>query len=566
MPQHRFNIINIFLVVIVLQSATALAQLGSLPAPEAFYSLRTRLMFPNISYAKYILAETWDKSGNGRHGNYANDLVLSNGNITGWSLEEGRFPENGENHTTNVKKTNRDIDTTMFFPEPFTEAEVRSGITVTFWYKNIGTPVDGIIATKYFQFGTANKTFRIKTKRGEFDNNFLRDTTIFDGENGWYFIAVILKASGPLLYSYHYENPYSREKEKLNQLVLQKYTPESSPHFSIDSGNGLMCQEFDGELRDVRFFKQVLNKDQINAIRNLDYDWSQGKISTESQVFTGNFRYYPISQSNKMADSMHANVAGTISNEYNVMWEEDRHGRKDALKFVSPEVYCTLNDLFENGEGNPKYDPQKGGYTISMWVKSIGGGSFNTPINTIERPFGNKDTRFMFFYGYDSKLGHYTTGINRINDRLGTIRSVLDKNKKWFPWTFWYYDNVSFRDRQDQWLHLVYVQHPNWQRVYLEGKDADLGCDFSNSDYGNWANCKSRYNYQGIPKQLANISEWGLGNRYQSGSHDDGPLGTINYSSDAICVDDVRIYRWPLSRREVHDLHNYERSNPHTPK
>jgi hypothetical protein len=170
----------------------------------------------------------------------------------------------------------------------------------------------------------------------------------------------------------------------------------------------------------------------------------------------------------------------------------------------------------------------------------------------------------MFFYGYDSKLGQYTTGINRINDRLGTIRSALDKNKKWFPWTFWYYDDVSFRDRQNEWLHLVYVQHPNWQRVYLAGKDADLTCEFRNTDPVGWLRCQSRYNYQGIPKQLASISEWGLGNRYDSGSHVDGPLGTINYSSDANCVDDVRIYRWPLSRREVHDLHNHERKNPNT--
>ena len=531
------------------------AQIGTLPLPRAFYPLRAEQKFPNISYAKYMLAESWDKSMHGRHGRFLNEYTTdSAGNITGWNFAEGRFPDTGDVYTTNLKKLDRTSHSFLEIPEPFSASEVYDGATITFWYKyDGGTPADHLLSTTYVNMFAMGRDLRLQTRR----NNVLlnHNATIFDG-HGWYFIAVNLNSVALHTYAYKYEEPYDR-----NAITWYHFADENSVSSFDPVGHNryvqIMGTEFDGEMRDVRFFDQELTKDQIKGIRNMDYDWSQGTISTESQVFTGNFRYYPMGSSAK--DVMHPGTE--VYSSGRAYYERDRHGDGYGGVIFDTEVSRrTLNNPFDNGSGEDPYDPETGGFTVSMWVYA-GVGHDDSPTHTIERPFDSSEIRYMQLYVYDEDKGHYIFGLNRVNDRLGTIRTALDSENNEFPWTFWYYDPAGFRNRQNRWLHVVYVQHPNWQKVYIEDQDTDFIVECEVADYDCWASSQMRYTYQGVPKGLNHTMEWGLGNRYKTDN--DSPLGVIHYSSYIQGADDVRIYRWPMSAKEVYQLHRYERTeNP----
>jgi hypothetical protein len=475
----------------------------------AHYPMDAKTMNPTVSYAKFTWVRPYDVSGNGWHGQIVNETAFT----------EGTFL----NNLPCLEKTGNS-DAYLQIPDPFLSLS-GGQFTMTCWVywtqeEVNNNDVDDIISIPGF---TVQKdTDKIRLKYKDASGNTSGSYVFFAGE-GWYFVAVSINQSTQTKHTYRFNGTYNNQSSAMTSTGA---TAISGAFQTLQSKSQLLDANFEGKVRDIRFYNAALTKEQINTVRNTDWAWSQQTtFDNDAYINKGVFSFYPLD--------------GTSFNAYKTEQKRGRNGiTSSGTIAATTNRFGTSNTAIQFSGSNanmttPKFvEDFSHGLTISFWTK-IEDANLDSPTQGIAYPFKDTDTKYKIFFADDAS-NTTLLGMQQINDRLGLLRYMLKDNpNENIPWYAWFYDPVSFR-KKSGWYHVVLSYDAYFMKVYM-WKPGD------NTTY-------SAYTYQGLRNQSKAFSAtaWGIGNRTGN---------AIKY------LDDFRIYNYPLSQKEAEALHKLELAN-----
>jgi hypothetical protein len=552
MKNYKYYVVLLFLFSGLHQ---VLAQ-SEFVRPTAHYPLEAYDKHPTVNYARYLLIRPWDVSGNARHGTIRGINTFNQTSKKYEGFEAGHWIEEDQNIITVgttrpcLKKSheNRARNSNISLPSPFGFSDInQTGFTVSFWYNPGDFRDDTIITTKKFSIdiSEANNIRLIHRNADGHDVQFSHD--IARGSclpNSWTFICFTYDASSNRVNSYQ-QGYSSHETMKTNtpyEIVGAYDIIFPSDRYSVDQICGV---SFSGEVSNVRFYDTPLSPAQVNNVKNTDLDWNVGTYNSESFIEKGAFMKYDFDEG-----SMHESINGLDGASYGTVSATTNrfaHPNK-AIHFSGTNAYIETPSFFSASMPVIDYNPSVGGITFSFWVKTDAAHEFPTDPNELQDLHDNFDHSTKKIFYANNAQNDELFGMQRFKGALGQIRYTQNAQNQLQSWFFWLYDRVAFARQGDKWYHVIYVQHPNWQRMYVAKKEDPLNCFCEETDINCWEHCRCAYNYQGI-QDLSDATNFGFGN---------------NQGQPIANLDDVSVYHWPLSPDEVGYLHDAESTDPLT--
>lgn len=528
---------KIFMNRIILTFALLAGVLTVSPAqdpslPMAHYPLETTEFYPDIFYAKFTLVRPWDVSGNGNHGTTVGASTSTPPKPDANFVSKEFIPQ-GRRFLSKTGTHNAYVR----IPDPYANDDPNNGFSVACWVYWDDEDVtadtrDVLLNTGYFRLEKTGKSLKLVLLISGSEQAISENSFYEDGKPGWYYCAVSVNHTGGTFYRYRYEEPYNLAESSMTGFTksvpaghFQKWLTES-----VIAGAA-----FTTAICHVQFYNQVLTKAQLNDRRNDVINLEKKNYTISEYPSSGSYVHYLLD--NNTTESVrrrNATFQGSVAGT------PDRFGESNKAVSIAVNSSVSLPDVF------PAYTASKG-YTISFWMKPEQGTNPATPTDGITLPFSDSDTRYSIFYGKDI-AGVTRAGMQRVKDRLGVLRYTYDRLNTLKPFYLWWYDPASVRNRTD-WVHVIMVQHENWQRTYVASKEQSLDCDCAKDDTDCLRACPCYYTYQGT-QDLSMVTRWGIGD----------PVGTPEKF-----MDDFRVYTYPMSAFEARALHEVESNRIYTP-
>lgn len=521
------------------------------PRPCAHYPLESYVKNPTVSYQKFTLVRPWDVSGNARHGTITGEQYFEQGKWIGEAVNN-QLAEKAR-PCIHKSDSNYDKDAHISIPDPFGDYNINNGgFALSFWYHRdgINNKEDQIIFNDKFQIAITGNTTKFRhytgTKTEEITFQPSGSTSI---DVGWFFFALTWDQENDTLFHYyeHYGSNLGPDID-LMELIAEdisyhkQYFSNTLNDFpSAQKKNQISSDHFDGMLSNVRFYDQYMTYAKINEIKTIDAMWALRHHHDESYLEQGMFMDFQFSNG-AMTESRN----GLNATNHGSVVTQDRFGNNEAINLDGgTNKYVATPSFFKSTTPPINYDPSVGGVTFSFWVKTDSQQEFPSDPTELQDLYNNfGGTTKKMFYANDAS-NRELFGMQRFKGALGQIRYTHNASSQLQSWFFWLYDRVAFARQANVWYHVVFVQHPNWQRMYVAAKDKEINCECEETDIACWEACRCAYNYQGI-QNLSAATKFGIGN--------DQGKAIAN-------IDDFRVYHWPLSPAEVRLLHESQRTS-----
>lgn len=419
--------------------------------PNVHYPLDAKLMFPSISYAKFMIVNPYDAGGEGRHATIVGEQSLLEGDAPGGVL-------------TSMKKASG-VASYGTIPDPFANHNVANGAAISFWIKPDNSSGEQlIISTSKFQITRSGTSI------------IVNGTTVADflWPDTWSFMCFTLSQAG--------------EARIFTTFYPVGSLTNSILPFPFNIGNSsisqIMSTEYGGSIRDVKFYLRPLDPAEVEQVYSHDVEWME-QTDDPHFILNGMKAYYPVNfiGNNPLED--HAGDNDGIQ-QY-ALAEANRFGvSNEAVDFNIGKYSRVPESFFGN-----TYDPREG-ITVSFWTKILN--SVSGPTDGVAPPYTKDDSYFAAVSGLDAS-GDALFGMYKVVDRLGVYR-YTDNGMDKLPYYFWFYDDASFRN-QAGWYHIVLTYFPNYMKIYVGKPDGTFIC---------------RYNYQGLATQdWSDIVNWYIG-------------------------------------------------------
>lgn len=551
MNYYKYYTVLLFLLSGLSQGLTQ----TSLPLPTAHYPLEAYDKNPTVGYQRFLLIRPWDVSGQARHGQIMGDNAFDNtiqpGKYKGF--EAGKWIGEAPNNTTVanfrpcLKKSteNHSKDSYIAIPPPFGDSDIsQTGFTFSFWYNPGDSKSDIILMTKRFSVAAVLGNVRIHHSYN--GTNQVIDFPIAQGAlqlNAWTYVCLVYDHVAKKFYCY--QEGHTTYNAMLNSTPNRFEYTNPSMNFAQDllPVDRICGEKFSGEISNFRFYDSPLSATQVNEVKKIDLHWSNRTHDPNSYIEKGAFMKYTF-DGGSMNESMNG-LQGTSFGS--VSPTTDRFATaNNAIHFSGNNAYIETPSFFDATMPVIPYDPSVGGITFSYWVKTDAAHEFPSNPDTLQNLYNNfGGTTKKIFYANNAQNDELF-GMQRFKGALGQIRYTQNAQNQLQSWFFWLYDRIAFARQADKWYHVIYVQHPNWQKIYVAKKDDAIDCLCEETDINCWEHCRCAYNYQGI-QDLSNATIFGFGN---------------NQGKAIANLDDVRVYHWPLSPQEVKVLHEVESTSP----
>lgn len=483
----------------------------------------------------------YDVSGNGNHGKLVN---LSNNKLE--NIYKGAsFPAGGQM----LNKLTTD-NSYISIPDIYKGKNLsQNGFAVTFWLyvEDVDIPMTtNLISLPQFSVIKTREdpksySHLVLQYLGEGQNAYIPIPDQLEG-NTWYFVYLGYggQNKGDVVeYGlYRYDGAsYISTADAINFHTLQDKYPLSSK--LIAQSPAILDSRFQGALGGVTFYDRLLQgRETINYDRNSTWFIADG--TPENIIPEYN---YPVSNPQsyygcaKNPDPNTVNITDPIGKRnatsgFGANYITDRFGNGHAALGLSESGYIKLPNFFEDCQGckTQAIDPVKG-YSISFWTY-IDQPLF-PPDDTVF-PYTDQDDTFQFLFvnGKEGNRG----GIALRRDRLIVDRYVEGNPIR--PWQMWLWDPVSFQNVKG-WNHVIFCQKENATQVYIYKANGELGATLN------------YFNSQ--PFSASDGLTFGFGK----------PENSSGTSVTKACktIDDVRVFSWPLSEKEVNILHKHDSQN-----
>lgn len=540
-------------LLFVFSGLQVLAQSGFV-SPTAHYPLEAYDKHPTVSYARYLLIRPWDVSGNARHGTIEGNNTYNQTSKKYEGFESGHWIGENQNNIIvgNIrpclKKSteNHSTNSHIALPSPFGFSDINeSGFSLSFWYNPGAVRNDVIMTTRKFRIDISEDKLNLQHTQDQTNYNYFFNLSSESlPTNSWTFISLTYDASADRIKLYH-QAYTSHQTMRANAPTAIAGTHDvffSTNRYSVDQIGGA---DFSGEISNVRFYDTALSSTQVNGVKNADLDWSSGTYHSESFIEKGAFMKYAFDEG-----SMDESINGLRGTSYgSVSATADRFGLTNkAISFSGTNAYIETPSFFNASMPVITHDPSVGGVTFSFWVKADDAYKFPSNPDELQNLYNNFGANSKKIFYANNTEDEELFGMQRFKGALGQIRYTHNAQSALQSWFFWFYDRVTFARQANKWYHVIYVQHPNWQRMYVAKKEDALNCFCEETDINCWEHCRCAYNYQGI-QDLSDATIFGFGN---------------NQGKAITNLDDVRVYHWPLSPDEAGYLHDAESTDPLT--
>ncbi len=502
--KKNLNYKIIFYVFLYMSTWSVYAQL---PKALAHYPLNVKIIGSRVPT---LIINAQDVSGNANHGStYPNDMAFSSqlGDFFGVPALNKQGYNNGY----------------INIPNPYlNDPTNRNNISVSFWI-NWDASTQGNLYGGYI---IINPYFNIYTygNRIEWEAIGIMDThrstyQVFD-KSGWYFVCFTYQYNGisnnAHFYSYKYNGSFDPSINSMKDATDRLY--QNNP-ISADNTMQLLGKNFQGQIRDVRFFNTTLTKDQVNTYRNLDYNWANGNYQEEHDVHKGTYSFYPFDNNHPEKEVMNGRdgvyLGGNSFQIQNRFGDNSAFFLKDEIKIPPPLGTYNIQN----------------GFTCSFWIglRKIEEPDFNNILS------GLSDT-------YNSAAPF---AITKQGNKFGVQRYTRMDDNSIKPYFLWLYSPLDLFSKRNDWYHIILVYDRFYMRTFIGRFRQNLNNIYKSDT--SFFNCS--YNYQGMDTQDLDLPL--IKDQWLIGSHS-------SFSNSHLYLDDLRIYNYSLSDDEAWALHVLE--------